>query len=496
MSLFPSSHRQILVITNWRDRKHPEAGGAEAVCERLARDFADRGMDVVLLTSTVEGEGRHDQVEGYKIVRRGGTYTAYLWALVWLLMHRSQVRAVVDSQNGIPFFTPLVVKRKTPVLMLIHHVHQDQFALYLPPLAARLGRWLESKGSCLVYRDRTIIAVSPSTRMGARRRLGLKGDIVVIPPGFEPPAATLAPLKSRSKTPRIVCVGRLVAHKSVASIVAAVPELLSDFPDLELHVVGDGTERPAIEAMVDELELSDHVVVHGALSTPDRDQLMRTAWMSVNASKGEGWGLSVVEANSLGVPVLAYQRPGLRDSIRDGETGWLLDNSEPLAPAIARTLHELEDEQAALAMGTRARQWAAQFTWEEMGAQVFSLIEAERGRRAPSPHNRRMVPDLSSGGRVPTELLPHGKVPAFRSTDKWVMSDGDFVVLLRNTDTETAKAALRRAGFLPEVIEDARVRISVARHVDLVSPAIASTAPAVQATGREQAGGAEDALAG
>jgi len=215
--------------------------------------------------------------------------------------------------------------------MLIHHVHQDQFALYLPPMAARLGRWLESKGSCLVYRDRTIIAVSPSTRMGARRRLGLKGDIVVIPPGFESPAATLAPLKSRSKTPRIVCVGRLVAHKSVASIVAAVPELVGEFPGLELHIVGDGTERPAIEAIVSDLDLSDHVVVHGALSTPDRDQLMRTAWMSVNASKGEGWGLSVVEANSLGVPVLAYQRPGLRDSIRHGETGWLLDDAEALA---------------------------------------------------------------------------------------------------------------------------------------------------------------------
>jgi len=59
-------------------------------------------MDVVLLTSSVEGEGRHDHVEGYKIVRRGGTYTAYVWALLWLLAHRGQVQAVVDSQNGIP----------------------------------------------------------------------------------------------------------------------------------------------------------------------------------------------------------------------------------------------------------------------------------------------------------------------------------------------------------------------------------------------------------
>jgi glycosyltransferase involved in cell wall biosynthesis len=488
--------RDILVITNWRDRKHPEAGGAEAVCERLARNFADRGQDVVLLTSSVEGEGRHDHVEGYKIVRRGGTYTAYLWALVWLLLHRSQVSAVVDSQNGIPFFTPLVVKKKTPVLMLIHHVHQDQFALYLPPLAARLGRWLESKGSCLVYRDRTIIAVSPSTRMGARRRLGLKGDIVVIPPGFETPVATLAPLKGRSKSPRIVCVGRLVAHKAVASIVAAVSDLLADFPDLELHIVGDGTERPAIEAMVEALELSGHVVIHGALSTPERDKLMRTAWMSVNASKGEGWGLSVVEANSLGVPVLAYQRPGLRDSIRDGETGWLLDDQEALAPAVASALGELEDEATAAAMGTRARQWAAQFTWEEMGDQVFSLLEAERGRLAHTPNNRRLVTDLASVVRVPTELLPNGKVPSFRSTDKCVMSEGDLVVLLRNTDTETAKLALRRAGFSPEIIDDPRVRISVARHVDLVSPAIATSTVVALAGERDEDGDERDALAG
>jgi len=100
--------------------------------------------------------------------------------------------------------------------------------------------------------------------------------------------------------------------------------------------------------------------------------------------------------------------------------------------------------------------------------------------------------------RLPVELLPHGKVPSFRSTDKCVMSDGDFVVLLRNTDTETAKLALRRAGFLPEVIEDARVLVTVARHVDLVSPAIASVQATVPVGQRNEVDGDSDsdALAG
>jgi len=489
-----SGHARV-VITNWRDRKHPDAGGAEEVCEQLARNFVGRGYEVVLLTSSVAGERSREVVDGYSIVRRGGRFTVYPWALAWLLWNRGRVDGIIDSQNGIPFFTPLAVRSKTPVLMLIHHVHQDQFALYFSPLAAKVGRWLERRGARLVYRNRSIVLVSPSTRHGARRRLGLKGEMLVVPPGSESPVLPLPGHQVRADHPRIVCVGRLSPHKRTASVVGAVAEMLDDFPDLELHLVGEGPDRPALERMTADLGLVGHVTIHGALAPSERDALLRTAWLSVNASEGEGWGLTVIEANRLGVPVLAYRRPGLKDSIRHGETGWLVEEDRPLAPAVSAALHAMADRSEAEAMGTRARQWSSQFTWDEMATRVLTMLRAEAGRLAHSPDERRTFTDLATVVRIPVDLLPEGEVPTFRSTDRCMVSDGELVVLLRGADTQTARIALRRAGFSSAAIDDERVQIAVARPVDLVSPAVSaavSGAPrAVTAAGRR-----EDALAG
>ena len=69
---------------------------------------------MVILTSAVAGEPRKEQVDGYWIVRRGGRFTVYPWALRGCSCTGGTIRGVIDSQNGIPFFTPLVVRREDP----------------------------------------------------------------------------------------------------------------------------------------------------------------------------------------------------------------------------------------------------------------------------------------------------------------------------------------------------------------------------------------------
>lgn len=469
-------HRALFVILNWRDLKHPDAGGAEMVCERLARTFAGRGYEVVLLSAAVRGENRKDKLDGYTIIRRGSSFTVYPWALLWLARRRNRIIGVIDSQNGIPFFSPLVLRPRTPVLMLLHHIHQDQFSLYFSRCMAVIGRWLERYGSRLVYRDRTVVAVSPSTRANARRTLGLKGDIVVVPPGSDTAISPRVSSRERSEHESIVCVGRLVAHKRTASIVEAIHPLLDEFPRIKVHLVGNGPERTVIEALIQSMNLQDHVIVHGSVSPAERDRILRTAWMSINASAGEGWGLSVVEANAAGIPVLAYRRPGLRDSIRDGATGWLIDDDQPLSAAIARALRQMGDKEAAAAMTMRSRQWASQFTWDKMADQILALLAAEKGRLAHAPNNRRTMTDLSTVVRIPLDLFPGGVVPKFRDTDLCNLGDEGLVVLLRNTDTDTARCALRRAGVpagaTSDEQSDEKWEVSVARHIDLVSTTI------------------------
>ncbi len=462
--------RSRLVITNWRDESHPKSGGAETVCEELARWFAGREWNVVLLTSASPELASTEERNGFTVRRRGGRYTVYLWTFVWLVVHRRSVRAVIDSQNGIPFFAPLAVGPRTPVLLLLHQIHRGLFHHYFGPAQARVGQWLESTATRSLYGDRAVVAVSPSTRTGARRLIRLKGEIFVVPPGCHAVSAEAPGTRARTARPRLVCIGRLVPQKRIDMLLEAMPALLREFPDLDLHLLGDGPMRSDLEATVERLALGSAVMVHGALEPEARDEVIRSAWLSVTASESEGWGPGVVEANAQGVPVLAYRRPGLQDAIRHGDTGWLIDEGTPLAPEVAALLRSLEDRAFADQIGVRAQRWVARFTWEEMAQQVSRILLAEEGRLAHPRDERRSRSDLSSVAMIPFDLIPEDVVLRFRPTDRMFVGSDGQVVLLRGTDTEHAPDALRRAGLPDRVVRDPAVRITVARPADLVSP--------------------------
>ncbi len=465
----PRKGRSLLVLTNWRDGSHPDAGGAEEVCEHLAASFARWGWEVVLLTSAVDGHATTEDRDGFQIVRRGGRFTVYPWSLLWIARRRRSIRAVIDSQNGIPFFTPLAVSRKTPVLLLLHHVHLELFPHYFSAVATRIGQWLETTGSRLVYGHRAVVAVSPSTRQRARREIGLRGEIFVVPPGCETVGTEAPHERRRSEHESIVWVGRLVPQKRIGLILDAVAELLVEFPRLELHMVGDGPRRTALVRRAERLGLGHHVTFHGAHDVETRAALIASAWLSVTASESEGWGPGVIESNAQGVPVLAYRRPGLRDSIRHQDTGWLIDEGEPLSRALGEALRKLSDPAYAEKMGLRAQRWIARFTWEEMAKQVRDVLLAEEGRLSHLPDDRRSHTDLSTVAVVPFALVPEGQTLHFRPTDRSLVSAEGLVVLLRGTDTDLARTALRRAGLSESAANHPSVRTLVARPSDLVS---------------------------
>jgi glycosyltransferase involved in cell wall biosynthesis len=455
-----------LVITNWRDLDHPEAGGAELVCQELAARYAARGHDVVLLAAAVAGRPRLEFRDGYRIVRGGARFTVYAHALWWLLRHRREISAVIDSQNGIPFFTPLVLRARTPAVMLLHHVHQEQFSAYFSAPMAALGRWLESTASRRIYGRRAIVAVSPSTRTDARRRLGLRGSLWVATPGL---SVTPVVDAERSARPTIVAVGRLVHHKNVALVIAALPTVLERHPDVTMTFIGRGAEREALLALAEQLGVAHAVELRGDLDDGARDRALASAWMSVNASQGEGWGLSVVEANAQGVPVLAYRRRGLRDSIVDGETGWLIEEGEDLALAIADRLDELADPAAAAAYARDARAWAGSFTWDAMADRVQVALDCERDRLDAGHAEARTLSDAATVLTVPAELLSGDWTEQLRRSDLWVR-DGDVVrILCLDTDVLAAERVLERLGLSRSSAGKQSVRVDVARTRDYLS---------------------------
>jgi glycosyltransferase involved in cell wall biosynthesis len=298
-------------------------------------------------------------------------------ALLWLLFRARRIDAVVDCQNGIPFFTPLAVGGAR-VVQVVHHVHTDQFGVHFPAWLAAFGRWLEGPAARRVYRKAATVAVSPSTVEAMRDRLEWRGRVHVVPNGN-----TAAPegLPPRAVTPTIVCLGRLVPQKRVDRLVETVTELLDRVPDLRLDIIGGGQEEAALRALA--ARAGGAVVVHGRVSEAEKSRLLGRAWLNVTLSDGEGWGLAVLEAAAHGVPTLCRDVPGLRDSVRHGETGWHVPSELPVADALLRVLKDLTDPELAVRVAQGCRDWAACFDWDTTGERFAAVLDRHLGENTP-----------------------------------------------------------------------------------------------------------------
>jgi glycosyltransferase involved in cell wall biosynthesis len=357
-----------VAVANWRDPWHPQAGGAERYAWEMARGLAARGAQVCFVTARAPGQSRRDRRDGIRIVRLGGRFTVYPRVLGWLAAHRGSFDIVLDCQNGIPFFTPLVLPRRVPVLCVMHHVHTAQFGVHFPAWMAGAGRLLEGPAARLAYRRQACVAVSPSTVAAMRDRLRWTGDIYLIPngsPRIGPPAS------SPRKPSRLVWVGRLVAHKR-AELILPVAER-----GFAIDVIGRGPDGAALSAAIEAVPgRAQAVRLHGFLADNDKRDIVAGSLLHLNTSQGEGWGLCVLEAAALGVPTVAYDVEGLRDAVRHGETGWLVRDGEQLADVVDRALEELSDPARRQAVAAACRRWAARLDWDRSTDRMAALIRA------------------------------------------------------------------------------------------------------------------------
>jgi glycosyltransferase involved in cell wall biosynthesis len=370
-----------VVVANWRDLDHPLAGGSERYAWELARGLVEAGARVDFLTAREPGQARTERRDGITVVRRGGRLSYYLLAALWVLLRRRSLDVVVDMEAGIPLFSPLLVsRRRTAVMLVVHHVHLDQFGIYFPAPLARLGRFLEGRLMPTAYRDVQTIVVSESTRAALVERLRWRGPIVVLHNGNIRPR--LVEVAAEDTVDRLVVLGRLPPHKRVDLVIRAVAALRRTRPALHLDVIGKGPDRDRLEALVRDLDAEKCVTFHGFLPEDRKGDLLAHARAHVCASGIEGWGQVVAEAAAYGVPTVARDVPGLRDSVRHERTGWLLpEPTLDLAATQARllvgidtALEELDDPERRAEISSACRTWAGQFDWETMRAGAVALV--------------------------------------------------------------------------------------------------------------------------
>ncbi|HTZ92325.1 MAG TPA: glycosyltransferase family 4 protein [Streptosporangiaceae bacterium] len=360
-----------VAIVNWRDPWHPEAGGAETYAWEMARGLRCRGAQVTYLTARAPGQSPAERRDDIDIVRIGARFTVYPRVLGWLLRRRRGFDAVVDCQNGIPFFTPCVLPRRVPVFCVMHHVHDAQFGVHFPPLVAAVGRLLEGRVARVVYRRQLCIAVSKSTADAMAERLRWTGPVCIIPNGLgripdvlEPPLAPAA----------ITWVGRMVAHKRVERVLDVAARLAP--AGVTIDVIGRGPASEQLAAEIANRDLGDRVRLRGYLTEDAKRAGVAASVLHLNTSQGEGWGLCVLEAAQLGVPTVAYDVDGLRDAVRHGVTGWLVRAGERIEDVVERALEELADPARRAEIAHACRAWAGQFDWDRSSGQLSELIAA------------------------------------------------------------------------------------------------------------------------
>lgn len=362
----------------WRDLADVEAGGSELFVSEVLRVWAKAGLDVTLRTSHAPGHATHSTRDGYRVRRRSGRLTVFPSAVTAELTGRMGPRpdAVVEAWNGVPFLSP--VWFGGPRVTILHHVHEAMWPLVLPAPLARLGWLVEGTLAPPLYRRTPVVTNSSSSRDEIVRRLGLPaGNITIAPPGVDTRWVP-DPAVPRSPTPHILAVGRLMPHKHFERLVDIAVAIRKSQPDLQLTIVGEGHERPRLEAMVAGYDADSWVSLPGRISDDDLAGLYRSAWVVAATSVAEGFGMTLTEAAACGTPAVATDVAGHRDAVDDGRSGLLAGSPADMEAKLTAVLTDagLRDR-----LSRGALQRAGELTWEAAAAGVFAPLVAHPRHR-------------------------------------------------------------------------------------------------------------------
>lgn len=351
-----------ILVANWQDRLNPRAGGAEIHLHEVFGRLAARGHEVTLLVSGFAGAPTREVVDGMAVHRTGGRYSYNVRAPGYYRKHLRNPRfdVFVEDLNKVPLFAPWWVRE--PIALLVHHLFgTTAFQEAALPLAT--ATWLLEKPLPAVYRHLPTMAVSRSTADDLVRRGFTAREIDVIPNGvdlgFYQPDASV----QRFAEPTLLYLGRLKKYKRVDLIIDAFAQVRRNFPSARLIIAGKGDARPALEQQIGRLGLENAVQLTGFVTDLEKRDLFRRAWIHLLTSPKEGWGITNIEAAACGTPTIASDSPGLRDSVEDGRTGFLVPHGDVAALA-SRVEQVLGNIGLRRQLGEQALGFAQQFTWE------------------------------------------------------------------------------------------------------------------------------------
>jgi len=282
-------------------------GGAQEYIRHILAPWVKRGDRVRIVCmqeQTDEGElPEKEYVDGLEVLRVGGRNDGVKLLEIVRRAHDMQKWAdiLVENIMTVPFLAPLWKERDLPILAVKHHLQGCTFFTKQSWIQGTIGLFLERIAFPLMYHKVPLVTNSPYTKQVLKGLwLGMWTDLYVVPPGVR----HISCEAKKFECPTILYVGSLhLARKRIDDLLKAFRKVYSTCPSVQLIIAGDGPDRKLLQDRASDLP----VRFTGFVSEEEKHRLFEKAWIFASPSTKEGFGITWIEANAHGTPVVGYE---------------------------------------------------------------------------------------------------------------------------------------------------------------------------------------------
>jgi len=353
-----------IVWMTWKDPSHPEVGGAEIVQRELVKRLLADGHNITILTAAYAGAPAKTTDGAYTVIRNGNRYTVHVRTMLYYLKYlRGWADIVIDEVNTAPFFAKYYAWG-TKRYMLIHQLAREIWFHEMPPVISHLFYQLEPLYIRLL-RNQRVITVSESTKKDLVRYGHKPEHISIISEGLTSMPIDNLDQVHKFDTPTLLIHGSMRGMKRTVDGIKAFETAKQSILNLRLKISGSssGPYGQKVLEYIAQSPYKDSIEYVGRTTDEEKETLMRRCHAILVTSVREGWGLIVTEANSQGCPAVVYDVPGLRDSVKHGETG-IVTESSPTALAVGVT-DLLSDPKQYTAIQSAGYEWSKLITFDQ-----------------------------------------------------------------------------------------------------------------------------------
>jgi glycosyltransferase involved in cell wall biosynthesis len=361
-----------ILIVNWQDWTNPLSGGAEVhlreIFSRLTGDF-----NISLLCTHFKNAPKTETLDGIKIFRVGSrnTFNFHVPKAYRKIRDSEEFGLVIEDLNKIPFFGGNFIRERR--IALIHHLFGGTIFIETNPLSASYVYYSE-KLIPKHYKNIPIVAVSKSSKNEIVKMGIPEENVTVVYNGVD--LKSYKSKKNKRKEPTIICLARMKKYKRIDILLESVSDIIKKVHGLKVILVGDGDDLPRLKEISRKNKIDDLILFTSFVSAEKKIDLLSSSWVSVNTSPKEGWGLTSIEAQSCGTPSIVPDSPGLRETVRDGVSGYIypFGNTKKLSEIL---INMLRNREKTFKMGEKAKKWAINFSWDESAKKMKKIIDSQ-----------------------------------------------------------------------------------------------------------------------